>query len=289
MPELPEVESVRRGLARARLRAPLTGIWRSDKPLRIGATWRNEQLELLSGRVPARVTRRGKYLVWEFADPAKKTPDVGLLIHLGMTGRVLVQQPDEPQVEHTHLRLDFADGRQVRFVDPRRFGGLRTDTLEALHATAPLHELGPEPLGGKLTGASLAEAAGRSRRCIRDVLLDQSIIAGVGNIYALEALFEAGIDPRSSARRLRSTAWDRIADAVVRVLEQGIENGGTTIRDYQDASGAQGRNQTALWVYGRAEQPCRRCQTTLEGFVLGGRGAVRCPTCQPRPPGGWVR
>ena len=126
-------------------------------------------------------------------------------------------------------------------------------------------------------------AAGTSRRALRDVLLDQRVVAGVGNICAVEALFVARLHPLLSADRLRRSAWDRLAAAVREVLEQGLRNGGTTLRDYVDADGNAGSNQGALWVYGRADQPCRACGATIRGFVHGGRGGAFCPVEQRRP------
>lgn len=287
MPELPEVECVRRGLARAKLRAPINDIWRSDKLLRTGAHWRRENLHLLQGRSPAALRRRGKFLVWTFELPDAEP--VGLVVHLGMTGRLVLSSPEVEHEPHTHLVLDFEDGRQVRFVDPRRFGGLRTDQLDELHASPPLCDLGPEPLGSTFGSEVLQTRGGRSARAIRDVLLDQRVVAGLGNIYVLEALYRAGVHPLVAARRLRPSAWDRLAVAIGEVLRQGIRNGGTTFRDYRGADGRRGRNQRALRVYGRAGEECDGCGATLEGFVLGGRSGVYCPREQTRSGGRWIR
>jgi formamidopyrimidine-DNA glycosylase len=279
MPELPEVESVRRGLVRARLCAPVVKIWRSRKPLRIGAVWRRENLRILAGSRPTRLQRRGKYIVWEFESPDAQS--LGLVVHLGMTGRLVLEPGEAPKVDHTHFVLRFADDREVRFVDPRRFGGLRAGPLEELRNGEPLCDLGPEPLSRGFDAEVLRERAGTSRRVIRDVLLDQRVVAGVGNIYALEALFEAGVHPLQGADALTPEAWARIVEAVKGVLRQGIRNGGTTLRDYRNATGGRGRNQTTLAVYGRGGQPCSRCGTIIEAFVHGNRGGAACPRDQP--------
>jgi formamidopyrimidine-DNA glycosylase len=279
MPELPEVESVRRGLVRARLCAPVVKIWRSRKPLRIGAVWRRENLRILAGSRPTRLQRRGKYIVWEFESPDAQP--LGLVVHLGMTGRLVLEPGGSPKVDHTHFILRFGDDREVRFVDPRRFGGLRAGLLEELRNGEPLCDLGPEPLSRGFDAEVLRERAGSSRRVIRDVLLDQRVVAGVGNIYALEALFEAGVHPLQGADALTPEAWARIAEAVKAVLRQGIRNGGTTLRDYRNATGGRGRNQTTLAVYGRGGQPCSRCGTIIEAFVHGNRGGAACPRDQP--------
>lgn len=275
MPELPEVESVRRGLARARLRVPIVEIWRSDKPLRIGENWRRENLGVLEGATPTRLGRRGKYLVWHFERAG--TAPLGLLVHLGMTGKLELASAEAPQADHTHLVLGFADHRQVRFVDARRFGGLRAAPWQELRRDAPLSGLGPEPLSPRFDGDVLEEKGGTSRRVVRDVLLDQRVVAGVGNIYALEALFEAGVHPLQVAHGLASSQWSRLASAVQSVLRRAIRNGGTTFRDFRSATGRRGRNQAALWVYGRSGQPCRRCGATLQSFVHGGRSGAYCP------------
>jgi formamidopyrimidine-DNA glycosylase len=285
MPELPEVECVRRGLVRAKLRGALVGVWRSDKPLRTGRAWRTERLDRLRDVSAGPVARRGKFLIWRF-DGATS---LGLLVHLGMTGKLVVSRPDTERAPHTHLVLDFEDGRQVRFVDARRFGGVRVDALDALYAAPPLRDLGPEPLTGAFDADVLAQRGGRSRRAIRDVLLDQRVVAGLGNIYVLEALYRARVHPLVGAYRLRPTAWARLADAITDVLRQGIANGGTTFRDFRGTTGRPGRNAAALAVYGRAGQPCLQCGATLEGFVLGGRSGVYCPREQTRSGGRWVR
>ncbi len=283
MPELPEVESVRRGLARARLRAPVVSLFRSRQPLKVGANWRIENLRALVGARPAAVDRRGKYIVWRF--DRDDAPPLGLIVHLGMSGRFGLAKPSQPRVPHTHFALRFEDDREVRLVDPRRFGGLRVATLDELWRTDPLASLGPEPIDDAFDGALLFARAKQSHRALRDVLLDQSVVAGVGNIYALEACHLAGVHPLIGAHRLLPSAWDRLALALRDVMRQAIGNGGTTLRDFRDVSGEVGHNQDELRVYGRAGDPCPRCGTTLQGFVHAGRGGVFCPKDQARPRG----
>jgi formamidopyrimidine-DNA glycosylase len=281
MPELPEVESVRRGLIAAQLKAPVTSLWRSEFKLRIGKHWATENLECLRGATPGAVGRRGKYIVWEFrgVDAAA----LGLVIHLGMSGRCGVAEQSQARVVHTHLALGFADGRELRLVDPRRFGGLRAGPWQELLTAPPIGELGPEPLDAGFSGALLQSRLGSSTRPIRDALLDQEAIAGLGNIYAVEALFLAGIHPLIAARRLHASAWERLAAAIVRVLRQGIENGGTTLKDFRNVVGEVGRNQDDLKVYGRAGESCPKCGAPLQGFVSGGRSGVYCPRDQAKP------
>lgn len=280
MPELPEVESVRRGLVAARVRAPITKVWRSTHALRIGWQRSEEHLGLLRGATPARVRRRGKYLLWHMSSADQR--ELMLLIHLGMSGRCGIARAELPRVAHTHLILDFADGRQLRFVDPRRFGGLRAGLRETILTADPIASLGPEPLARGFDGDTLARALGRSERALRDALLDQRAVAGIGNIYAIEACFEARLNPLLPARRLTPAAWQRLADSVQAVLRRGIENGGTTLKDFRNVTGDVGRNQDDLRVYGRAGQPCPSCERPLREFVHQGRSGVYCPRCQKR-------
>lgn len=284
MPELPEVESVRRGIVRARIKSPVTSVWRSAKALRIGKHWRreHENLDLLMGATPDKVRRRGKYLLWHMLGSHADTQLV-LLIHLGMSGRCGVADPSQPRVTHTHLVLGFGDGRELRFVDPRRFGGLRAGTVDDIYTNDPIASLGPEPLSREFGGATLERALGRSERALRDALLDQQAVAGIGNIYAIEACFEARLHPLLPARRLAPSAWQRLADAVQAALRRGIQNGGTTLKDFRNVTGKVGRNQDDLRVYGRATQPCPVCAAPLVAFVHQGRSGVLCASCQVRP------
>lgn len=276
MPELPEVECVRRGLARAKLHAPITRVWRSEQLLRTGKLWRQERLRAIAGGTGGRWVRRGKFLLWRLQT---SRGDTGLLVHLGMTGRLQVTTPSAPALAHTHVRISMADGRQLRFVDPRRFGGLRAGAWAQLHDAPPLSELGPEPLSRQFDGAVLRQRAGRSKRALCSALLDQKVVAGLGNIYVQEALYVAGLRPLQRATGLRVADWDRLADAIVEVLTQGIRNGGTTLRDYRDADGRSGRNQARLRVYGRAGQACA-CGAVLRGYEVGGRRGAWCPAEQ---------
>ncbi len=278
MPALPEVESVRRGLVAARLRGHVVSVWRSRLPLRIGTRRGEERLQQLVGAHPGPVQRRGKYIVWRF--DADDGP-LGLLVHLGMSGRFGLARADEPHAPHTHFALRFDDDREVRLVDPRRFGALRAASWAQLWREPPLCELGPEPIDRGFDGEVLRARCGQSKRPLREILLDQSAVAGVGNIYAIEACHRAGVHPLVAARRLTEPAWARLADALRMVMRQAIDNGGTTLKDFRDVSGEAGHNQDELQVYGRAGEPCPRCGATLRGFVHAGRGGVFCPIDQP--------
>jgi len=283
MPELPEVESVRNGLVRARLRQPVVSVFRSRALLRRGAGWELENVRALVGARPSRVDRRGKHIVWQFE--REDGAALGLIVHLGMSGRFGLATPTQPRALHTHFALRFADDREVRLVDPRRFGALRVAAWDELWRSEPLASLGPEPIDPGFDGALLGARANESRRALRDVLLDQTVVAGVGNIYAIEACHLAGVHPLIGAHRLLPSAWDRLALALGAVMRQAIRNGGTTLRDFRDVSGEAGHNQDELQVYGRAGAPCPRCGIALEGFVHAGRGGVFCPRDQARPRG----
>ena len=273
MPELPEVESVRRGLAEARIVAPVERVYRSRKKLRM-----DSPLRPLVGATPGPLRRRGKYIIWEFTpgDGDASSP-LGLLLHLGMSGRCGIADALAPRVLHTHMILTFADHRELRFVDPRRFGGFRVSPLAELLEAPPLSKLGPEPIDPGFSGAVLAGRLGRSTRPIRDALLDQHAVAGVGNIYAIEALFEARIHPLTAAVKLRGSAWERLAKSLGEVLRRGIDNGGTTLKDFRNVVGEVGRNQDDLRVYGRGGESCPDCGRPLKSFVSGGRSGVFCP------------
>lgn len=280
MPELPEVECVRRGLARANLSSKvISSVWRSQLDLRTGAFWRDERLHLLDRARTGEFERRGKFLVWRLVSP--KNEPLGAVIHLGMTGRVTVCEPGSPRAPHTHLEIVVRGGPCLHYTDARRFGGVHVDSMARLEEHGPLASLGPEPLSRAFDADLLHGRGGRSKRAIRDVLLDQRVVAGLGNIYVSEALHLAGVPPLAPAVELRASAWARLADAVRDVLRQGVRNGGTTLRDYRGSNGERGRNQAALRVYGRAGEPCTTCGRTLHGYVHGGRSGVTCRSCQP--------
>ncbi len=280
MPELPEVECVRAGLQRAGLVGKaIEDVWRSPLDLRTGAFWRDERLQLLARARADAFERRGKFLLWHLT--SSEGLALGAVIHLGMTGRLTVREPGAETVAHTHLIVTLRGGPALHYSDPRRFGGVHVDTLARLGEHGPLASLGPEPLSRGFSGATLQDRGGASKRAVRDVLLDQRVVAGLGNIYVSEALFRAGVPPLAPAVELHLSAWDRIADAVRAVLRQGIRNGGTTLRDYRGTEGERGRNQEALAVYGRAGESCPTCGSTLHGYAHGGRSGVLCRRCQP--------
>ncbi|HEY1806697.1 MAG TPA: bifunctional DNA-formamidopyrimidine glycosylase/DNA-(apurinic or apyrimidinic site) lyase [Terracidiphilus sp.] len=273
MPELPEVETIARG-ADKRVRGDrIVQIWFSRKPPTF-KTPPARQAKGLSGRAILAVHRTGKHIVFDLASLGSAM-DAQWIVHLGMTGRLLVTAPDFPVAPHTHARLFLESGRELRFVDPRRFGRLEFRDLTRDSAFgAP----GDEPLTvGELEFAGLF----RDRRTsIKAALLNQTLLAGVGNIYADESLFHAGIRPRRRANRLTRPELDRLRLALREILHHAIRLGGSSVSDYVGATGERGFFQLEHCVYQRTGEPCRRCQTPIRRIVLAGRGTHYCPNCQ---------
>ena len=273
MPELPEVETIRRHLAPhvegRRLDALEVLDSRWCRPLAGG-----ELAAALEGRTVERLGRRGKYLVWELSD------DAFLLVHLRMTGTLLLDPEGTPA--HTRVWLLVGEHR-LAFVDPRRFGtgelALGPEALEAFFAA----RLGLEPLQDGFTSAHLHALARTSRAPIKAFLLDQKRVAGVGNIYADEALFRARIHPLRPANRLTRAQTAALRDAVIASLEAGIEAKGATIDDFRDPYGVQGSFQDQFLVHLREGEPCPVCGGPIRKLRAAGRGTYVCERCQPRP------
>jgi formamidopyrimidine-DNA glycosylase len=274
MPELPEVETIRRQLAPHLEGRTITGVeildprWtRPDPPAPVQ--------EALLGAVIERVGRSGKYLDLSLSDGRH------LLIHLRMTGSLLVDPAAEPR--HTRVRFQLDDGHRLLYVDPRRFGtGHLLPDLGARDAYLG-ERLGVEPFSDHFTAEHLA-ALGRGRKApIKPFVLDQRRIAGVGNIYADEALFRAGIHPLRAAGRLTGPQWSRLRDAIEDALAAGIDAKGASIDDFRHVDGARGAFQDRFLVHRRAGEPCPRCGRPIRKIVVGGRGTYVCEHCQPRP------
>ena len=273
MPELPEVETIVRGLA-PRLRGrKIRAVWWSGKPLHLRRKVDLAGLRAVAvGQAISSVRRLGKYIVLGVAD------DAGVVIHLGMTGRLRVEPADGPRAAHTHVAFSLDDGRELRFADARRFGWV--EPAASLAGSATLSRLGPDPLAA-LDVPALAAALDGVRAPIKAFLLDQRRIAGLGNIYVSEALYRARIHPTTPAGRLRRRAPD-LLEGIVGALEGGIARRGTTLRDYVDAGGLPGVNAAALLVYGRAGEVCGRCGGVIRRRTDAGRSTFYCPGCQRR-------
>jgi len=284
MPELPEVEVTRRGLL-----PHVVGRRIADVTVRHrGLRWPvDPDLEAqLAGRTVRRVERRGKYLLLECVDAAAAQPAGWLLVHLGMTGtlRVLADPPGPGPHDHLDLLLADTSGQSIvlRFRDPRRFGAVLWSTLsEAMLPGHPLlRGLGIEPFDPHFDGGWLHRHTRGRSAAIKTVLLAGNIVVGVGNIYASESLFRAGIRPTTPAGRLGPARCDRLATAVRETLAEAIERGGSTLRDFVGSDGASGYFQLDCFVYDRAGEPCRVCATPVRQIVQGQRSTFYCPHCQ---------
>lgn len=272
MPELPEVETVRRTLAPA-IGARITTAWDSGMGLHMKRTPPRAKLNKLVGGTITEIRRFGKYLLVDIG------AERSLLVHLGMTGRLRIQPAGDPRAPHTHVVLGLGE-RELRFSDPRRFGQVDVVDRADERAHPALAVLGPDPL---VEGIDVDAFHARSRKrqsILKVFLLDQSVIAGIGNIYASEALWRAELRPTTRAHRLTLEAAGRLAAAVRETLTNALDNGGTSLRDFVNADGAEGENADYLWVYGRDGEPCLRCQTLIRRVVHQGRATFFCPTCQ---------
>lgn len=272
MPELPEVETVRRQLAPRLLGARVLEAGSHHSAKFTPAT------EATGARFAA-AGRRGKYLLLPFDDGRE------LVVHLGMTGQLRFRS-GEPDDSDPYLRawwlLEHDDGRSevLEFADVRRFGRLRVVPIGDYSTIPTLATAGPEPWDPELTGLRFWKLLGQSKRALKTHLLSQRPIAGVGNIYADEALWKAEINPRVT--RLGRPRAERLLETLREVLEQGIELGGTTLRDYRNAEGGTGGNQHELFAYGRGGEPCLRCGTTMRSAAIDARTTTWCPECQRR-------
>ncbi len=274
MPELPEVETIARGVHERVRGDRIVQAWFGNhrQPFK---TPRAGQAKGLEGRVFLSVHRTGKHIVCELGPAPAALPDAQWIVHLGMTGRLLVTAPEAPVAAHTHARLSLVSGRELRFVDPRRFGRLE---FRDLGRGAAFTASGAEPL--TIAPEKFAALFRGRRLSIKAALLNQTLLSGVGNIYADESLFHAGIRPRRSSGRLTKAELERLRLALCQVLEQAIRLGGSSVSDYVDADGVRGFFQLEHCVYMRTGMPCRRCQTPIRRILFAGRGTHFCPNCQ---------
>jgi formamidopyrimidine-DNA glycosylase len=279
MPELPEVETVVRTLRPAILgrRISRATLHRTDILTPANVDLRS----LLANRVVTQLDRRGKRIVFTLDDANR------FYIHLGMSGRLTIESPSEPLLPHTHFVLEItpdsaarsqrSDQIEVRFRDPRRFGGVWWLGDEP----AGTENMGPEPLS--MRPAQLQKQLMRTARSIKTALLDQTLIAGLGNIYVDESLFTAGIHPARPANSLSGAEVQKLSRSIKQVLRKAINHRGSTLRDYRDANGESGGFQLRHNVYARTDQPCRACKRKIERIVMGGRSTHFCRNCQRGP------
>jgi formamidopyrimidine-DNA glycosylase len=270
VPELPEVETTARGLRQRIVGLQVTSVGGVDWPRMLPNATEADLAHVLVGRSIVGVERRGKYLLLGFED------DITLAVHRKMSGNLLLLPASAPLQLHTHLQITFGD-LALRLVDPRKFGRVYL-FLSASELDSFLAErLGPEPF---LDAAALASLLRGRRGRIKALLLDQSFLAGVGNLYADEALWEAQIHPLRPADSLSEAEVGRLALAIQQVLQAGIERRGTSFSTYLDADGSPGENQDFLKVYGRFEEPCPRCGAPIRRLLIGQRSSHYCPECQ---------
>lgn len=270
MPELPEVETIRRGLEPHLLGRRFQTIEIRQPRLRWPVS-----LDLAKRLTAAPINdlmRRGKYLLLEIGNGT-------LIIHLGMSGNLRLASSDLALRPHDHVIFTLDSGQRLVFHDPRRFGALVW--TEAPPETHPLlRHLGVEPFDPLFTGGLLHRISRSRRQAIKTLVMDQRIIAGIGNIYANEALFLAGIHPSRPAGCISKMRYQELAESIRQILASAIVQGGTTLRDFSNAKGQPGYFQLALQVYGRQEQPCPRCAQSIRRIMLGQRATYYCPHCQ---------
>ncbi|MGC9456886.1 MAG: bifunctional DNA-formamidopyrimidine glycosylase/DNA-(apurinic or apyrimidinic site) lyase [Halothiobacillaceae bacterium] len=273
MPELPEVETTRRGIAPQLTGHRITATVVRDGRLR----WpvRADLPSWLKGRRIEEVDRRAKYLLLRLGG------DASLIIHLGMSGSLRLVQPGTPQRKHDHIDLALDHGLILRYHDPRRFGSFLDHEGPGEHPR--LAGLGPEPLESGFNAEHLARAARNRRLAIKKLIMSHAVVVGVGNIYANEALFLAGIHPARPAGECTPVQLARLAETIRAVLGEAITQGGTTLRDFVREDGQPGYFAQTLRVYDRTGEPCRHCATPIQRLVLDQRASFYCPHCQPRP------
>ncbi|ACV63227.1 formamidopyrimidine-DNA glycosylase [Desulfofarcimen acetoxidans DSM 771] len=273
MPELPEVETIKRTLE-----PKLTGQSFTEALIYLPTIIRIPGIEEFKKEIVGQkiksISRRGKYLTINLSN------NLALIFHLRMTGRLIYCHADEPIVKHTHLILKLDSGNELRFIDVRQFGRIWLVSVQKLNTVSGLKDLGPEPFDKKFTREFLKKELRRRRTRIKPLLLDQTFIAGLGNIYADEALHRARIHPEKLACNLTARETSKLFITIREVLEEGINNRGTTFRDYVDGNGQAGSNQELLQIYNREGQPCLKCKTTIVRIKISGRSSYFCPSCQ---------
>jgi formamidopyrimidine-DNA glycosylase len=269
MPELPEVETIARGLSKRVVGDEIESVWLGSKPEPLKSA-ASEIAATLQSKKISDVHRSGKHIVFELAAQNGSAHHSQWIVHLGMTGSLLVCPPDCEIAKHTHAIVKLGSGREIRFVDPRRFG--RLSVIQKFEAP------GAEPLAIKFE--DFARLFHGRKTPIKSALLNQKLLSGVGNIYADEALFRAGVRPRRRAASLTRDELRRLHSSLQRVLKEAIRLGGSSVSDYVDANGDEGFFQLKHRVYGREGKPCLVCRTPIKRVVIAGRSSHYCPRCQ---------
>ncbi|MGG5258514.1 bifunctional DNA-formamidopyrimidine glycosylase/DNA-(apurinic or apyrimidinic site) lyase [Phycicoccus avicenniae] len=282
MPELPEVEVVRRGLSTHVEGRRLTSVeLRGHRVARRHVAGPEDLAARLAGRRVAAVRRRGKYLWWDLED------DLGLILHLGMSGQLLVEDPTAPDEKHLHARFGFADdGPELRFVDQRTFGGLALTDLGADGVPTTIAHIAPDLLEPAFDRAATVRRMKAKDSAVKRVLLDQTVVSGIGNIYADEALWRAQVHGERPASALTKPRLGALLDHATEVMREALGQGGTSFDAlYVNVNGASGYFDRSLAAYGQEGRPCRRCGTPIRREQFMNRSSFSCPRCQPRPRG----
>lgn len=270
MPELPEVETTRRGILPHVVNQQVSQLIVRQKKLRWPISV--QLIKQLPQSIISDVSRRGKYLLVH-------TDRGTLIIHLGMSGSLRVLTKNILAQKHDHVDLVLSDQTILRYTDPRRFGAWLW-TNDPIFAHPLLKTLGPEPLGDDFDGNYLFNIARKRKITVKQFIMDSHVVVGVGNIYAAEALFLAGIHPAASVQKISLKKFQILTSCIRQILSHAIEVGGTTIRNFSDSDGKPGYFKQQLWVYGRDGQPCKKCKTILQAIKIGQRSSVFCPICQ---------
>jgi formamidopyrimidine-DNA glycosylase len=273
VPELPEVEVIRRGLIPHLVGRTIKRIVVSNRKLRLPVPRAKLKRWVLDSRVES-VDRRAKYLLANMSSGAL------MVLHLGMTGRLSFFANGTPRTAHDHLRFVLDSGLELRFNDVRRFGSVQVLSPGEFEKSQTFGSLGVEPLGADFCSNYLLNKAKGKLRPVKNFLMDAKVVVGIGNIYASEILFAAGLKPTRAAESIEKQVWDRLVKACRQVLERAIACGGTTISDYVNSSGETGYFQCELKVYGREGERCQSCGSIIKRQVLAGRATFFCPTCQ---------
>ena len=275
MPELPEVETVRRSLLGLIQNKTIKDIHVYYAKIIIGDP--EFFVTALQGRKLLTIDRRGKYLLFRFDH------DLTMISHLRMEGKYFVRQATEPENKHVHVVFEFTDGSALQYQDVRKFGRMQLVQTGTEAQVSGIKALGPEPFSSDFKIDSFYTALRRHHKAIKQVLLDQHVVTGLGNIYVDEVLWLSQISPLLPANAITRAQAEVLHDNIIQELKMAVDHGGTTIRSYVDANGNTGQFQFDLHVYGRQGQSCERCGTIIEKIKLGGRGTHFCPQCQPLP------
>lgn len=270
MPELPEVETCVRGLKAYAENKKIENVIVREKRLRWPVS--NQLKKLVSNKKIRAIHRRAKYIIFDI-DQQK------MIMHLGMSGTVRVVPSDTPLKKHDHVDIILIDKQVIRYNDPRRFGSIHI-TANPIDTHFLIENLGPEPLTEEFNSEYLFNALSNRRAAIKLALMNNHIVVGVGNIYANEALFLSSIHPERPANTVTLKEAKKLVAQIKKVLAKAIEQGGTTLKDFVNSDGKPGYFQQTLWVYDRANEPCKKCKTPLELIRLSGRATVFCPSCQ---------